>query len=185
MPDIKNILKTKIGKGHLLILAVLVLSAAAFLVIQLTQASPAAPNPGHSWSQIGDFPANCPSGQYISGVGSSLICSVPSGGVGGSTMRFDRVSNNCLGAYPSLCPSGWTQAFFGLTLDEAQQYNCTRNCYRTDIECQVMPLQYTTSYANCYSGVDGPSCPSGWVEADRSPINGGFNCVRTCYRCNP
>ncbi|MBU3925373.1 hypothetical protein KJ854_05595 [Patescibacteria group bacterium] len=33
------------------------------------------PNPGHPWSQIDGFPADCAAGEYVTGLGASLICS--------------------------------------------------------------------------------------------------------------
>ena len=67
-------------KRYFVILSGLLMGAVIFSIVQLTQASPAAPNPGHSWSQIGDFPSACGSGKYVSAIGSTLTCSTPSGG---------------------------------------------------------------------------------------------------------
>ncbi|MDI6798648.1 MAG: hypothetical protein QMD12_01460, partial [Candidatus Aenigmarchaeota archaeon] len=36
------------------------------------------------WARLTSFPSACPSGQYVTAVGSSLTCSTPPGGVGGS-----------------------------------------------------------------------------------------------------
>jgi len=36
------------------------------------------------WSRLTSFPANCPAGQYIYGIGETLNCSAPAGGIGGS-----------------------------------------------------------------------------------------------------
>jgi len=37
-----------------------------------------------SWSKLAGFPAACSAGQYVSAVGTTLTCSTPAGGVGGS-----------------------------------------------------------------------------------------------------
>lgn len=67
-------------KGALIVLGVMLLAGIAFSVVQITIASPAAPNPGHSWNQLGDFPLNCSSGQYVSGAtASNWVCGTPAG----------------------------------------------------------------------------------------------------------
>jgi len=64
-------------KGILIVLGAMLVAGIAFLVVQLTLASPAAPNPGHTWAEI-EKPADCTSGQYVYGInGSTLDCSIP------------------------------------------------------------------------------------------------------------
>jgi hypothetical protein len=36
------------------------------------------------WARLTSFPSDCPSGQYVYGVGGTLKCSAPAGGIGGS-----------------------------------------------------------------------------------------------------
>ncbi|MEM5794482.1 MAG: hypothetical protein QXS48_00390 [Candidatus Aenigmatarchaeota archaeon] len=48
--------------------------------------SSGAPNPGHSWSEIGNFPSACPTGKFVTGIGSSLTCNSPTANqIGGNT----------------------------------------------------------------------------------------------------
>jgi hypothetical protein len=62
---------------------ILLFSTLAFVIgmligyIATASPGPAKPNPGHSWSEIGDFPSDCPSGQYVYGLGTTLKCSTP------------------------------------------------------------------------------------------------------------
>jgi hypothetical protein len=67
---------------HLYILVGLLMAGIIFSVIQLTQASPAKPNPGHSWTEI-EFPSDCGSGNYVYGINASgWKCRAEQGGGG-------------------------------------------------------------------------------------------------------
>jgi len=72
----KMVIKNK--KVFLTILGAILIGGIAFSVIQIVIAAP--PSPGHSWNQIGDFPSNCGTGQYVYGLGSTLLCGTPTGG---------------------------------------------------------------------------------------------------------
>jgi len=72
----KMVIKNK--KVFLTILGAILIGGIAFSVIQIVIAAP--PSPGHSWNQIGDFPSNCGTGQYVYGLGSTLLCGTPAGG---------------------------------------------------------------------------------------------------------
>jgi hypothetical protein len=73
---------------------ILLFSTLAFVIgmligyIATASPGPAKPNPGHSWSEIGDFPSDCPSGQYVYGLGTTLKCSTPSGVSGSGTTNY-------------------------------------------------------------------------------------------------
>ena len=74
--NIQNKINTKMV---LIVFGAILIAGITLSVIQIIVASPAAPNPGHSWNQIGDFPANCPANQYVYGLGGTLNCSTPPG----------------------------------------------------------------------------------------------------------
>lgn len=67
-------------RSVLITLGVMLLAGIVFSVVQITVASPAAPNPGHTWAQV-EMPADCTAGYYVYGASSSgWKCSQPSGG---------------------------------------------------------------------------------------------------------
>jgi len=100
-----------IEKKHLFILTGLLIAGLTYSIIQLTLASPAPPNPGHSWSQIGDFPADCSSGQYVYGLGSTLKCSTPGGGTLVQTTDYCDASDTDGGVTCTVyCPSGYIRS---------------------------------------------------------------------------
>jgi hypothetical protein len=83
------------------------------------------------------------------------------------------------------CPAGWSQAALNDVIELGG--NCRRTCYRTDLQCAVLPLETTdTSGAvNTCAVAPPPACPAGWTEAALSRMDKLFaNCIRTCVRCN-
>jgi hypothetical protein len=107
-----------------------------FLTVMIAYAT--APNPGHSWSEIGDFPSDCGDGMVVKGIGSAALNCVTDqsgGGVGG-----DVSWSNCAEVpMPSNediigCPSGKFVA--GMNMHSAGAgvyYPTSMNCCEANI----------------------------------------------------
>ncbi len=96
--DMKKILKLKPYWG-LGILAVILLTAITFSVVQITRANPSAPDPGHTWSEIGDVLATTTqggtglsspgdSGNVLTSNGTIWTSAAPAGGGAPTTATY-------------------------------------------------------------------------------------------------
>ena len=81
---------------------------------------------------------------------------------------------------PAECPSGWTQADFGISWEDDGQKAYTRICYTPNQDCRVM-------YLELFSSKEPAKCPDQWTQADYgvSGKGGGYRTLeRVCYICS-
>lgn len=171
-------------KAVLIVFGAIAMAGIGFSVVQLTLASPAAPNPGHTWSGI-EKPSDCSSGQYVYGInGSTLDCRIPPGDItsvssgvgtkgggtsGAVTIEFDcsevdGTGISCSGETLQLtdstksCSSGYAIRSFDLSSTGAPTCEAVGGDGGGTLSCYSY-ANTCSSATNCKS----PYCPSGYA----------------------
>ena len=109
-------MQINIKKKHIFGFSILSLLLAVILVYAT------APNPGHSWSEIGDFPPACGTGEVVKGLGNGVILDCvtdQTGGEGGGTISWGSCEEINLPPSASIIPCDSGEFLVGMNMHGA------------------------------------------------------------------
>ncbi len=117
------------------------------------------------WARLSAFPSACTSGQYVSAIGSTLTCSAPAGGVGGSgTANYLTKWSTATTTTDSVIYDNGTNVGIGTTTP-GQKLAVSGNVQATQFIGDGSQLTGIAGVpTNTVVFYNGTSCPSGWSE---------------------
>jgi hypothetical protein len=141
-----------------------------------------------SWSRLTNFPPGCPSGQFVTAVGSNLTCATPPSGGGGGGGGEGPISWSRLTNFPPGCPSGQFVTAVGSNLTCTAPTGITRLDQGTGIILSPNPITQSGTISadtNYLQRRITGSCSSGYaireIRSDGSvvceQISGGSSCT--------